>query len=261
MDKEIIFLPTTDSTNEEVKRLANKGAKEGTIVTADVQTAGKGRKGRSWHTGEKTTLAMSFLLRPYESAGLLPDQASMVTLVAAVSVANAIKKTIVKTVEKEVPDIAIKWPNDIVINGKKVCGILTEMQLKGCDIDYVVVGIGVNVNQDGFPKDIEDIATSMRMETGYSFDRDDLLCGIMNEFEHFYPLFCSKKDLGLLKDTYEELLINKNREVKVLDPKGEYRGIALGIDNEGQLLVKIADGNISPIYAGEVSVRGLYGYV
>lgn len=261
MDKEIIFLPTTDSTNEEAKRLAQKGAKEGTVVTADVQTAGKGRKGRSWHTGEKTTLAMSFLLRPYESVGLLPDQASMITLVAAISVAKAIEKMMKKTGVKEVPEILIKWPNDIVINGKKACGILTEMQLKGCDIDYVVVGIGVNVNQDGFPEEIADIATSMWMETGFSFDRDELLDGIMNEFEHFYPLFCSKKDLSLLKDTYEELLINKNREVKVLDPKGEYQGIALGIDREGQLLVKLADGNIRPIYAGEVSVRGLYGYV
>lgn len=152
MDKEIIFLPITDSTNEEAKRLAQKDAKEGTVVTADVQTAGKGRKGRSWHTGEKTTLAMSFLLRPYENVGLLPDRASMITLVAAVSVAKAIEKMMKKTGVKEVPEILIKWPNDIVINGKKACGILTEMQLNGCDIDYVVVGIGVNVNQDGFPE-------------------------------------------------------------------------------------------------------------
>ena len=136
---------TTDSTNEQAKRLATEGALHGTFVTADAQTSGKGRRGRSWESQGQTGIYMSLILKPE----ILPQNASMLTLVTALSVSRAIKNVLGKSC---IP--YIKWPNDIVINKKKICGILTEMELKQGKIAHIIVGIGINVNQKNFPKEI-----------------------------------------------------------------------------------------------------------
>ena len=158
-------------------------------------------------------------------------------------------------------DVGIKWPNDVVIAGKKVCGILTEMSAEPDFIHYVVIGTGVNVNQEAFPEEIAGTATSLRIEKGERIARAGLLASVMTHFESAYEAFCATWDLSGLAADYESLLLNKDRPVRVLDPKGNFEGTARGINEKGELLVERQDGRLEYVYAGEVSVRGVYGYV
>ena len=248
--KNLIFYKETASTNIDASHLGGDHAPEGTLVVADCQTAGRGRRGRAWESPAGSSVYMSLLLRPQ----IYAEHASMLTLLMAMAVARAVQN------QTQVP-VAIKWPNDILIHKKKICGILTEMNLEGADIQYVVIGVGINVNQESFPADIAQTATSLRIETGVEQNRSALVADIMQEFEPLYSAFLEQEDLTGLKDAYEALLVNRNEQVRVLDPKGEYTGQALGINNKGELLVRKQDGTIVEVYAGEVSVRGIYGYV
>lgn len=248
----VVSYEITDSTNTRAKQLAEEGAVHGTLVVANMQTAGKGRRGRSWQQEEGSVIAMSLLLRPTFS----PDKASMLTLLAAHSVAGAIEAV------TGLP-AAIKWPNDIVINRKKTVGILTEMSLgvEQAAIDYIVIGIGINVNNTAFPEEIRDMATSLYLEKGERVSRSVLIAESMRRLEVDYEAFLKTEDLSAILPDYNAHLISMNKEVRVLDPKGEYTGISRGMDAQGELLVERADGEIIKVYAGEVSVRGLYGYV
>lgn len=250
--QKVVSYEITDSTNTRAKQLAEEGAVHGTLVVANMQTAGKGRRGRSWQQEEGSVIAMSLLLRPTFS----PDKASMLTLLAAHSVAGAIEAV------TGLP-AAIKWPNDIVINRKKTVGILTEMSLgvEQAAIDYIVIGIGINVNNTAFPEDIRDMATSLYLEKGERISRSTLIAESMRRLEADYEAFLKTEDLSAILSDYNAHLISMNKEVRVLDPKGEYTGISRGMDAQGELLVERADGEIIKVYAGEVSVRGLYGYV
>ena len=149
-NKNIYYYETLDSTNTQIGQMAIQGAEHGTVVVADKQTAGKGRRGRVWESLSGENIYMSILLRPEINV----NQAPMITLVMAYSVVKAIRKL-------GFTEAQIKWPNDIVISGKKVCGILTEMFTKDTGIDYVVVGVGINVNTKGFSEEIKDTATSL----------------------------------------------------------------------------------------------------
>lgn len=240
---------TLESTNDYAKTLAKQTSVHGTLIVADTQTAGKGRRGRVWQSPKGSTISMSLCLEPKLPA----DRAAGLTLVMALAVAEAIHQLAGVNAQ-------IKWPNDIVLNGKKICGILTEMSF--VDDHYVVIiGAGINVNTEDFPEEIKEIASSIRKETGKAFSRENLIAGVMKWFEIYYKQYTRKKDLSLLKERYENLLINKSREVQVLDPKGTYTGVAKGITKEGNLVVVCPDGTEQEIYSGEVSVRGLYGYV
>lgn len=238
----------TDSTNIQAKKLVH--APHGALVVADAQNAGRGRLGRSWQSPAGSNIYMSILLKP----DLEPDRAPMLTLVMALSVAEAVKQL-------SGLDGKIKWPNDIVLNKKKICGILTEMDLEAGKIKQVVIGVGVNVNMQEFPEEIAATATSLKVEAGCTFNREALIALIMERFEEHYETFVKKMDLSGLADKYNALLINKNKEVRVLEPGREYSGYALGVDEKGRLLVEKEDGDMERIFAGEVSVRGLYGYV
>lgn len=239
-----------DSTNEEAKRRGMTDAPEGLFVVADTQEKGRGRRGRSWESPGGDNIYMSVLLRP--SFG--PEQASMVTLVAALSVAKAIRSI------AGLPAM-IKWPNDIVIDGKKAVGILTELTLKEGGIESLVCGIGINVNQKEFPEELKQTATSLCLEKGKQIDRTGLILAVMETFWEDYRTFSGRGDLSSIREEYEALLVNRDRQVRVLDPKGEYTGIAKGINEKGELLVEKEDGQVEAVYAGEVSVRGIYGYV
>lgn len=248
--KELYYFPKTDSTNIRIKELADDGAPDGTLAVADMQTFGKGRRGRQWFSPSGTGIWMSVLLRPRFE----PGSASMLTLVAALAVAGAIK-------EISGLEALIKWPNDIVVNKKKVCGILTEMSIESDYINYVICGIGINVNHDSFPEEIRQTATSLALEKGERVGRAELIAAVWRHFEHYYDKFLQTEDMSLLLDEYNSVLVNKDSEVRVLDPKGEWSGRAYGIDAGGSLLVEKEDGSIAAIYSGEVSVRGIYGYV
>ena len=246
----VYFAEEVDSTNIWGKRLAEVGAPHGTLVVADEQTQGRGRRGRSWESPRGTTVSMTLILRP----DLEPVRASMLTIVMGLSVAQGLQELL------DVP-VQIKWPNDAVLNGHKLCGILTEMSAQIDYINYVVVGTGINVNQTEVPEDLKEIATSLRMETGHPVNRAEVICAVMKAFARNYQVFMETGDLSGLQDAYNEILANKDRQVRVLDPKAPFEGVALGINERGELLVKQENGTVSEVYAGEVSVRGLYSYV
>lgn len=248
--RELYYYESTDSTNLQVKRLMEEGASEGVLVVGGEQKQGRGRRGRSWQSPPGTNIYMTLGLKP----GYQPDLAPMVTLIDALAVACAIEQTCdLKT--------QIKWPNDVVIGGKKICGILTEMSAETGYIHYVVIGTGINVNIREFPEEIRETATSLYLETGKPVLRAPIIAKTMEYFEDYYEKFTKTMDLSLVAEAYNDKLVNKDAAVRVLDPQGEYDGTAHGIDARGQLLVEKRDGTVEAVYAGEVSVRGVYGYV
>lgn len=250
--KELIYQEETGSTNADAVRLASE-LPHGTVIMADSQTAGRGRRGRTWVSPKGENLYFSLLLKP----SFPPEQASMLTLVMALAVACGIED-----LYGNQKVVQIKWPNDIVVCGKKVCGILTEMQVNAGNISHVVIGIGINVNQMCFEGEALAFASSLKKETGLEKNRMELLQRILSHFEVFYEVFCEAGSLQPMLKPYEMRLANLYQEVLVLDPKGEYKGIAQGILNTGELIVRRKDdGKEIFVYAGEVSVRGLFGYV
>lgn len=251
MGKKICYFSTIDSTNQYARRIGEEGAADGTLVIADEQTAGKGRSGRHWVTPPKSAIAFTLLLRPT----LPPASISMVTLVMGLAVSDAIRQLY------GLP-VGIKWPNDVVIDGKKICGILTEMSAEMDGVHYIVIGVGINANLTSFPDEIRDVATSVQLQLGRAVDRAEIIVKVMEIFEKYYGMFEQDGDLRRLQEIYDGELLNLNERVRVLDPKGEYTGTALGIDEQGQLLVKRdGDGQTVRVWSGEVSVRGIYGYV
>lgn len=248
--KNLYYYEDTDSTNADAMRLGEEGAEHGTLVVANHQNKGRGRRGRVWQSPVGTTISMSFLVKPE----IAPGKASMLTLVMALAVAKGIE---------EACDLstAIKWPNDILVNGKKVCGILTEMKAEMDYIHGVIIGVGINVNVESFPEELQSMATSLILEKGRKVSRAEVIERVAENFEEYYEKFMEAEDLSLLRDLYEERLISKGKTVKVLDPQGEYTGISKGITDTGELVVETQDGKEQQVYAGEVSVRGIYGYV
>ena len=246
----IQYFEELDSTNKKIDELARDGAEHGTVIVADKQTAGKGRRGRTWESPAGTNLYFSILLRPEIEV----EKAPMLTLIMAYSVAKVLQ-------EEWRLETSIKWPNDLVISGKKICGILTEMVLDGSQIGHVVVGTGINVNVTEFPEELSDKATSLYLESKVIFDRKKLLNEVLKEFWKQYNNFLEVQDLSFMKEAYNEILVNRGKEVLVLEPGNEYQAVAHGINDVGELLVEKNDGSKAAVYAGEVSVRGIYGYV
>lgn len=246
----IYYEDVLDSTNTQAKRMGEQDAGNGTLVVTESQTAGKGRRGHSWVSPRGVNCYFTLLLRPELKA----DRASMITLLAAMALSAAVT---------EVADLRtmIKWPNDVIANGKKLCGILTESSTDLEYINYVVVGIGVNCNQAEFPEEIRETASSIQIETGKRIDRCQLLGSFLNHFERYYETFMETGDLSELREEYNGLLVNRDRQVKIIEDGRERVFTALGIDTRGALLVKDEEGNEEAIISGEVSVRGLYGYV
>lgn len=248
--KEVLYFDTIDSTNTKAQELAEKGYPSGTLVVADKQESGKGRRGRSWVSPSGTGIFMTLMIKP----DINPNNASMLTLVAALAVAKAITSV---TGEEAM----IKWPNDIVVNGKKVCGILTEMNAQFDYINNIVVGVGINVHNESFPEEISQMASSLMIEAGGKrFHRAQIIAETMLYFEQYYDTFLKTQDLSALVREYDELLVNRNKSVRVLDPKEPFDGKAMGITPKGELIVDTWESR-KLVSSGEVSVRGIYGYV
>ncbi len=259
--RNILYYDVTDSTNLRIRQAGDEGAPHGTLAVADRQTAGRGRRGRAWESPAGSSIYMSVLLRPEIS----PFKASMLTLVMACSVAEGIEKSLrdQKTggAGGTLPPIQIKWPNDIVLNGKKLAGILTEMSAQVDYINHVTVGVGINVNITEFPEEISRTATSLHLECGCTIRRSPIIASIMERLEENYETFLQTEDLTGLMDRYSAMLVNRGRDVQVIGGKETYQAHALGITPIGELVVRRADGREEKINAGEVSVRGVYGYV
>lgn len=247
--REVVFCDTIDSTNNEVKRRAEAGGLEGLLVIGEEQLAGRGRRGRNWVSPPGTGIWMSFLLRP----DLLPEEASMLTIVAALACQRGISQFTSEAV-------GIKWPNDLVMHQKKLAGILTEMSTELTSIHYVVIGIGINVATESFPEELKEQATSLLQETGQNIKRSSLVAAIGKEFELLYEGFLEHRNLEYLREEYEQKLVNKNQYVAIHEAKGTQTGTAQGISPKGELLVIDSQGKEIRVGAGEVSVRGIYGY-
>lgn len=232
----------TDSTNERAK--TNSSQADGSVFIAEVQNHGKGTRGRGWVSPKGSGIWHSILLKP----DIPPLEAAQVTLVAGIAVCEAIGL-----------NSEIKWPNDIVIGGKKICGILTEMSSEKNMINYIVCGIGINVNTESFPDEIAHRATSMYIESGKKYVRNELIAKVLNMFEYYYKKFLDE-GLEVMIEEYKKHCITIGRKVSVNFKKETVTGTALDVDKTGALVVE-TDNGIIHVTSGEVSVRGIYGYV
>lgn len=248
--RNLLFFEEVDSTNNVIKKEAENGAPDGTLAIAEIQTAGRGRRGRSWSSPKGSGIWMSYLLRPE----IAPGNASMLTLVAAMAARKAIY-------QETGLEALIKWPNDIVVRGKKICGILTEMNAEVDWVHYVVIGIGFNVNTKEFPEEIRPVATSLQIEMEHTVNRSNIIAKFGKAFEEYYDLFLQTEDLCQIMEEYNKNLANNGKEVRIIETNNEYTGVAKGINEMGELIVMGDDGQEHIVRSGEVSVRGIYGYV
>ena len=247
--QKIYYFDEIDSTNTCAKQLGEQGASHGTLIVAEEQSAGRGRRGRTWESPAGSSIYMSILLRPE----IPPVNAPMLTLAMGLSAAEGLQ-------EYTSLDIQIKWPNDIILNRKKLAGILTEMSTEIDCINYVIIGTGINVNMKQLPAELAKKATSLRLETGRIMRRSEIIALIMKKFEKNYQLFMENGDLRRLQEEYNNLLITREKEVRIIESQEEYDAYALGINEKGELLVRESDGTMKAISSGEISVRGIYGY-
>ena len=244
--KRIFCFDTLDSTNEEAKRQGALGAENGSLFVAEKQTGGKGRLGRAWTSPAGSGIWFSVLLRP----GFLPEQTASLTLLIGLAVCKAIRKTAGCRA-------MIKWPNDVVIGSRKVCGILTEMAAEMERVNYVVAGIGVNANILSFPGELQAKATSLLLETGSPVDRAALLREILKQLE-FY-LNRQKTDGAGVLEQYRSLCVTLGRKVGFTRGGTPMTGTAADISPTGELMVRCEDGAVLPVFSGEVTVQGIYG--
>jgi BirA family biotin operon repressor/biotin-[acetyl-CoA-carboxylase] ligase len=246
----IIYYESVGSTNSKAKELAEGGQEHGTVIISEEQTLGRGRLGRNWVSPKYKGIWMSIILRP----NIITKNISLITLIGAAAVQKAIMKMEIKT--------GIKWPNDIVLGSKKVCGILTEMSGEIDHINYLVMGIGINVNleEKDIHKDLKSVATSLLIESGKHIDRKLLLANVLNIFEELYSDFVLN---GNIKETIQVCRENSiliGSEIKLIN-RGEVTiAKAINISDSGELVIENNKGNIENIVSGEVSIRGIYGY-
>lgn len=241
--KEMFFYADIDSTNEEVKRLCGNGATSKICVVAENQTQGKGRLGRIWSSQKGEGIYFSICLVP----NIALMKAPIITLVIGMAVCRAINKHL---------DIhtQIKWPNDIIFNDKKICGILTEINTEINKINYIICGVGVNVNITEFPEEIRHKATSLKIETGKMIDRTALICCILKEIEHYYNLFLLDGVDSFIED-YKKECINIGKQCLATFNGEKINGTVCDIDDNGNIVLKKENGERINIFSGEVTLR------
>ena len=248
IDRSIYYYDCLGSTNDEARKLVEEGAGDGSLVLADMQHAGKGRLGRSFFSPSGSGIWMSLILKPE----IAPEKASMLTLVGALAVQEVMKDFGIES--------GIKWPNDIVVNGRKVTGILTEMRAEPGHVDYVILGIGINVNMTVFPEELDAVATSMALVSGKTYERAEIVRRFLEYFDDYYQKFLNTGDLSNLKETYNQNLIHRNKHIHVHEIRRVWSGISKGINELGELIVQGTEGDVT-VRSGEVSIRGVYGYM
>ena len=247
----LLWFDSIDSTNTRARELARQGAPHGTVLIADHQTGGRGRRGRSFHSPAGSGIYMSVILRPH----CAPQQIMHLTCAAAVAMCDAVEAA---TGLRP----GIKWTNDLVCGKRKIAGVLTELGFDNHgNVDFAVIGIGINCCQQesDFPEDIRGIAGSLASVTGQAIDRAAVAAAMMD------ALF--RMDAELLTDKahtlnrYRQDCITLGQEISLVRGEEVRHGTALDIDEDGALIVRFSDGQISAVNSGEVSVRGMYGYV
>ncbi|MBR4039433.1 MAG: biotin--[Clostridia bacterium] len=242
---EIVYFDETDSTNRQARILAMEGAAHGTLVLADRQTAGRGRRGRGWISPAGEGIFMTLIVRPQAR----PSQAAKMSLSLALAVARAIRR-------ETGLDARIKWPNDIVIGGRKVCGLLLEMDATAQKINSIAAGVGINVHQTRFDEEIAHTASSLDLLAGRRISRNALVRAFLAEFERAQTL-CDEE----MMCEYRGLSATIGQRVQVIALDGTYTGTAKGITQSGSLLVEDDAGALREVLAADVSVRGIMDYV
>ena len=244
--KNLIVLDSVDSTNDYLKKLGNEGCENGTVVVAREQTKGKGRLGRTWQSKKDDGIAFSVLLRP----NVAPSEVSAITPLAGLAVCKAIR-------EYTKLDCVIKWPNDIIVGRKKLVGILTEMSAEFDAVEYVITGIGINVDHTSFPEEIAFKATSLLLETGRHVDKNEFLACVVEHIENEFV----KNNLELTPTAlaeYIDLCATVGRSVTFQRGTRRISGMAVGVSEHGELKVMMSDGTICLVNSGEVTVQGIY---
>jgi len=237
--QEVTCYPSLPSTNDVAKRRAIKGAKEGTVIVAEEQTAGRGRIKRRW-LSPRGSIALSIIL--YPPLACLPS----LIMVASLAVAGSIEQVTGLKAQ-------LKWPNDVLVNGKKVCGILVESDVRGNKVDYAVIGIGINVNLEvsEFPE-IAPMATSLSQELGREVSRRELVQSLLAEAEKLYLALAAG---DLVFKQWRDRLVTLGKEVRVSSGEATYKGIAESVAADGSLLLRQPDGSLLKIVAGDVTLR------
>lgn len=245
LGRNICYRDTVDSSNNLAKALANEGCENGLLVVAEEQGAGKGRLSRGWISPYAKGIWFSVVLKP----PFLPQEASKCTLLAAVAVVKAVNKIAGVSA-------AIKWPNDILLNGRKLVGILTEMNAEFGHINYVVIGTGINTNTvpEDYPEDVRSLAVCVADAASEPFTRVQLLADILKNMEELYET-AVEKGFAAVFDEWRRCSCTLGQEVKVIAPDMIYYGTAVDIDSEGLLMVRREDGSVEKVVAGDVSIR------
>ena len=230
-----------ESTMTEASLCAEAGTEEGTIVIADHQTEGRGRLGRSWISEPGMGLYFSLVLRPSTS----PGRSAVLTLAMGLGVARGLAKASGSVFD-------IRWPNDVLLNGKKCCGILVETVADAELFRYAVVGVGINVNQQNMPEEIAVNATSLRADVGHTFDKEAVLDAVLCSLEFYYALFCEQGAVAIIEAFSKASSYVSGKSVRVDAPGGDIYGVTAGLDDSGALLLSKGNGSIEPILAGSV---------
>ncbi|MBZ9636420.1 biotin--[acetyl-CoA-carboxylase] ligase [Clostridium sp. FP1] len=248
--KNVIHYDSIGSTNSIAKKLADAGEEHGTVIISEEQTTGRGRLGRNWISPKYKGIWMSIILRP----NIVTENISQITLIGAAAVQQAIMKMGIKT--------SIKWPNDIVINSRKVCGILTEMTGEIDHINYLVMGIGINVNleEKDIPMDLKSVATSLTIETGKYIDRKLLLANVLNIFEVLYNDFVENGNVSETMEICRENSLLIGKEIQLINGGKQVKAKVIDISDSGELVIENQQGITEYIVSGEVSISGIYGY-
>ena len=237
----IVHYFRTDSTNSTALNLAQQGAVHGTVVVAEDQTAGRGRLGRSWYSEKSSGIYASVILRPPFS----PAAAPILTLLAGAAAAQALNKVTGLNVD-------IRWPNDLLVNGKKVCGILTEMNAELGRLHVVVLGIGINVNHTVIPAEIEPVATSLRIESRRTWSRVQILIALLKELERHYRLLLERGSSAIAEHWAAASTYANGKRIRIVRADGESFATTTGLDSSGALRVRYEDGHEETLVAGEI---------
>jgi BirA family biotin operon repressor/biotin-[acetyl-CoA-carboxylase] ligase len=241
--KEIFFYETVDSTNTVALDLAEKTI-EGAVIIADSQQKGRGRLGRKWESPPGVNIYMSIVLIPKIES----KDATLITIMASVACATALRSITGL-------HVAIKWPNDLMVSDKKIGGILTELKTDRGRIISAIVGIGINVNAgiDTYPADVQEIATSLKNETGISYSREIVISEILNEMDYWYKIL-NRMGKGIILLEWQKLTSTLGREVKVIVGKETFTGLAESIDSEGMLILRLPSGILKKISSGDLTI-------
>lgn len=245
--KKIIHFDTIESTNDYAKKIANE-EDEGTVIISEEQTKGRGRIGRAWESKRNEGIWMSIILKP----NIIPYKAPFLTLIAGASIVNALNNLDIEA--------SIKWPNDIIISNKKICGILTELSSEIERINHIVLGIGINVKTMEFSKEICNIATSLYKE-GYNVSRVDLVRAILKEFEYLYLEYINNNNKEKTLDICRKYSAIIDKDIYIINGDNKELVKCLDINEDGNLIINDKYGNKREILSGEVSIRGVKGYV